>query len=351
MSAFESMARYGHEQLVFWSDPSAGLEAIIAIHSTVLGPSLGGCRMHPYAREHDALEDVLRLSRGMTYKAAVAGVALGGGKSVIIGNPDTDKSEDLLRSFGRFVETLKGRYTASEDIGTNMWDLAVMAAETDHVASDYTGAEGDMNFLTALGTYEGMRAAVEHALGLDSLAGLTVAVQGLGHVGLPLCGLLRQAGARLLVADVRPDLVESAVAQFDAEAVDPEAILNAPCDVFAPCAMGAVLDDRTIPALRCRVVAGSANNALAEPEHGRLLHGRGIILAPDYVINGGGLIAEASRLEGLDFTAARQRVMAVHGNVDAVLDLAERGGIAPSDAADRYAEERLAAAGGVEAQA
>jgi leucine dehydrogenase len=344
VSPFDEMARSGHEEVLFRHDPATGLKAIIAVHSTVLGPALGGCRMYPYEREEDALDDVLRLSRGMTYKAAVAGVPLGGGKSVILGDPIRDKSEALLRSFGRFVGTLHGRYTASEDVGTSMDDLAVMRTETPHITGALSGPEGDINFLTALGTFEGLRAGVEHALGRTDLSGLVVAVQGLGHVGWPLCEMLAAAGAKLVVADVRAELVSRAGECFGAQAADPSAILTTECDVLSPCAMGAILDAQSIPRLRCRLVAGSANNVLRAPEHGVQLHERGIVLAPDYVVNAGGLIAEACQLASLDFAAARERVLGIHDTLTQVLQLAERDGIAPSDAADRLAEQRLAEA-------
>lgn len=342
MTTLAAMAEHGHEEVAHWYDPAVGLEAIIAIHSTALGPALGGCRMYPYAYEADALHDVLRLSRGMTYKAAVAGLPLGGGKAVIIGNPGTDGREALFRSFGRFVNTLGGRYVAGEDVGTGRRELAWMRLESAHVAEDLPG--GDMNELTALGVLQGMRATAAHAFGSDAPAGRTVAVQGLGKVGWPLCRMLREVGAELVVADVRSDVVDRAVAELGARAAAPDAILAEPCDVLAPCALGGVLDERSIPALRCRVVAGSANNVLATAEDGRRLHARGIVYAPDYVISGGGLIGDGCQREGLSFAAARERVLIVYDNVARVLDLAQRDGVPASDAADRLAEDRLAAA-------
>jgi leucine dehydrogenase len=341
MSTLAEMVGSGHEQVAYWHDRAVGLRAIIAIHSTALGPALGGCRMHPYVDEHDALRDVLRLSRGMTLKCAVAGVPLGGGKSVVLGDPDRDKSEELFRSFGRFVDTLGGRYTASVDVGTGQRDLDWMRLESAHVTLDLSGPEGDGNYLTALGTFAGIRAAAAHAFGSDSLAGRTVAVQGLGQVGWELCRLLHGAGAALVVADVREARVARAVEELGARAVAPEAILAERCDVLAPCALGGVLHERSIPALDCRVVAGCANNVLVTPRDGRRLHERGIVYAPDYVINAGGIITEACRQAGLTFSEARERVLAVHDNVARVLAMAHRDDIASSEAADRLAAERL----------
>lgn len=344
MATLDAMAAGGHEQVLYWSDPDAGLRAIIAIHSTLLGPALGGCRMHDYPSEQDALKDVLRLSRGMTYKAAVAGVPLGGGKSVIIGDPSRDKSDKLLRSFGRFVDTLEGRYTASEDVGTGKEDLDVMRTECDHISEDFDPEVGDMNSLTALGTFEGIRAALLFATGTSDLGGLHVAVQGLGHVGWPLCRMLVEAGCVVSVADVVPERVRAASQLFGARPVSSEEVLTLTCDILAPCALGGVVNDATVEAIDCRIVAGSANNVLAAPEHGEHLHARGITLAPDYVINAGGLIAEAARLAGASFEDAHRQVGAVFDNVLRVLEASRRDGVAPTTAADCVAEEILAEA-------
>lgn len=344
MATLGAMIDQGHELVAYAHDRKAGLRAIIAVHSTVLGPSLGGCRMFPYATEADALADVLRLSRGMTYKAAVAGVRLGGGKSVIIGDPSRDKSDRLLRAFGRFVDTLGGKYTASEDVGTSQADLDIMRSQSRFISEDYDPAAGDMNSLTALGTFEGIRASLSFLTGNADPAGLTVAIQGLGHVGWPLCRLLAEAGCDVMVTDLAPDRVAAAAKEFGARAVEPEAILDVECDVLAPCAMGGVIDHSTVDRVRCRIVAGSANNVLASPEDGERLHERGVIVAPDYVVNSGGLVAEAARLEGEDFATARARVGIVYDNVVRVLEAARRDGVSPGVAADRLAEEILSQA-------
>src|SRR5919202_209593 len=266
MQVFEKLAEYRYEQLVFCHDKTTGLRAIIAIHDTTLGPALGGCRMYPYASEEDAIVDVLRLARGMTYKAAESGLNLGGGKSVIIRDPRRDKSEELLRSFGRYIETLGGRYIVAEDVGTSTEDMEHIRIETSHVVGvDVThGGSGDPSPFTALGVREGMRACVEEVFGSPSLEGRTVAVQGLGNVGYQLCGLLHDEGANLMVTDLREQIVERAVQEFGAKPVDPDEILSLPCDVLAPCALGAVVNDASLSDFRCSIIAGSANNILLE---------------------------------------------------------------------------------------
>lgn len=343
MRIFEKLGEYNYEQVVFCHDGSTGLRAIIAIHNTTLGPALGGCRMYPYASEDAAVTDALRLARGMTYKAAASGLNLGGGKSVIIGDPQKDKSEALFRSFGRYIETLGGRYITAEDVGTSPEDMANIQVETSFVVGvDKTyGGSGDPSPFTALGVFQGMRACAEERFGTDSLAGRTVAVQGLGHVGYHLCRLLSEAGARLVVADVREESVERVVREFGAEAVEPGEILSVECDVFAPCALGGVLDDRTVPQLRCKVVAGSANNVLLEPRHGEMLAKRGILYAPDYVINAGGVINVADELEGYNEQRATKRVMRIFESIKAVIEVAKRDGVPTHVAADTLAIERV----------
>jgi leucine dehydrogenase len=315
MRVFEKLAEYRYEQLVFCHDKATGLRAIVAIHDTTLGPALGGCRMYPYASEDDAIVDVLRLARGMTYKAAASGLNLGGGKSVIIGDPHTDKSEALFRSFGRYIETLGGRYIVAEDVGTSTEDANYIRVETSHVVGvDVTrGGSGDPSPLTALGVLQGIRACVEEVFGTDSLEGRVVAVQGVGHVGYHLCRLLHGEGANL-----------------------------------APCALGAVLDDVTIPGLRCRIVAGSANNVLAESRHGESLSARGILYAPDYVINAGGLINVADELEGYNERRATKRVMRIEDRIRRIIAISKRDGVPTNVAADTLALERIAAISSME---
>ena len=347
MSIFEGLAEFGCEQLVFCHDDSTGLRAIIAVHDTILGPALGGCRMWPYPTEEEAVKDVLRLARGMSYKAAVSGLDLGGGKSVILGDPDRDKSGALFRAFGRFVNSLGGRYIVAEDVGTSPDDMDHVRFETSHVVGlDVArGGSGDPSRFTALGVLAGMRACAEEAFGSPALSGLTVAVQGLGHVGYGLCRLLHQGGAHLVVADLHPDAVERAVREFDARPVGPGEILSVPCDILAPCALGAVVNDDTLPDLKCAIVAGSANNVLAEGRHGDALAERGILYAPDYVINAGGLINVAAELEGYDEERARERVARIYYSVKNVIEISKRDGVPTNVAADRMALERLRHAG------
>lgn len=344
MQVFEKLAEFRYEQLVFCHDKATGLRAIIAIHDTTLGPALGGCRMYPYASEDEAIVDALRLARGMTYKAAASGLNLGGGKSVIIGDPHRDKSEALFRSLGRYIETLGGRYIVAEDVGISTGDMNFVQVETGYVVGvDVTyGGSGDPSPFTALGVVQGMRACVEEVFGTDSLTNRTVAVQGLGHVGYHLCRLLHNEGATLMVADIDASAVDRVAREFGAKAVGTDEILTLPCDVFAPCAMGAVLDDETIPNLHCRIVAGSANNVLHEARHGRALAERGILYAPDYVINAGGLINVADELEGYNERRATKRIMRIRDSVRSIIDISERDGVPTNVAADTLALERIA---------
>ena len=313
MGIFEQMAQYGHEQLVFCYDKSTGLRAIIAIHDTTLGPALGGLRMWQYEREEDAVTDVLRLSRGMTYKNSAMGLNLGGGKAVLWGDPRTDKSEELFRAFGKFVESLGGRYITAEDVGTTVEDLNYILMETDHAAGR-AELSGDPSPVTAYGVFMGLKAAVKKVFGTEELKGRKVAVQGLGKVGMALCEYLHDAGARLTVADINPEAVERAKREFGATVVAPDEIYGVECDIFAPCALGAVMNDDTIPQLKCRIVAGSANNQLKEPRHGDMLRERGILYAPDFVINGGGVInvAEEYHPAGYGRDRALARVATIY---------------------------------------
>ena len=296
MSVFSHPEFDAHEQVSFRDDSVSGLRAIIAVHNTRLGRALGGCRMWPYASDAEALTDVLRLSRGMTYKAALAGLPQGGGKSVIIGDPRHDKTPALIKAMGRFVDGFGGSYVVAEDSGTSVADMRLMAGETRHVGgladekSVAAGRTGDPSPATAMGVFIGIQAAVRAALGRDELKGLKVAVQGVGNVGFRLAKHLHEAGARLWVTDLHAQAVERCVREFGAQAVTMDSVHELDVDVYAPCALGAVLSDRTIPQIKAKVVAGAANNQLAQPKHDHALLERGILYAPDYVINAGGII-------------------------------------------------------------
>jgi len=336
--------RDAHEQVLSFHDPATGLHGVVAIHDRTLGPAMGGCRMWPYADEAAAVRDAMRLSRGMTFKNAVAGLPIGGGKAVIIGDPRTDKTEALFRAFGRFVHTLQGRYVTAEDVGVSVQDMEWVRQETPYVAG-LRGASGDPSPMTARGVFVGIQSAARHRLGATSLRGVRVAVQGLGHVGSHLCRELHQAGASLIVSDIHQDAVSAIVEQYDAVAVAPDAILGVDADVFAPCALGAVLNDRTIADLRVAIVAGAANNQLESERHAEALRQRGILYAPDYVINAGGIINAASELEGpYDRHRVLARVEGIAGTLDHIFARAESDQVSPAEVADALALERLSAA-------
>lgn len=345
MSVFESPAFDDHEGIHFFSDPASGLRAIIAIHSTVLGPAAGGCRMYPYASDEDAIFDALRLSKGMSFKCALGNVPMGGGKSVIIGDPKTDKSEDLFRAFGRAVDTFGGGYHTGEDVGTTMRDMDWALQECAYIHGTSSEASGDPGPATAIGVLAGINAAVRHKLGRDELAGLTIAIQGVGSVGADLARLLHQLGARLIVADIDPAAVQKCVTEFGAEAVGVDDILGAEAEVFAPCALGAVFDDDSIPRLNCDIVAGSANNQLLEDRHGAALKERGILYAPDYVINGGGVIWIADAMkDGFHPDRATERLHGIGHVLSEIFQRAEAEDHATNDIADIIARERIEAA-------
>jgi leucine dehydrogenase len=345
MDLFHQMKGMGHERVLFCSNPDVGLQAIIAVHSTILGPGLGGVRMWPYANMDEALTDVLRLSRGMTYKAAAAGLNLGGGKAVIVGDPKKDKGEALFRSFGRFVDSLGGIYITAEDVGTDMEDMELILTETRWVTgvSPAQGGGGDPSPVTASGVLQGMKAAVRWHFGDASLAGRTVAIQGLGSVGYHLATYLKEEGARIFGADIDPEVTEQAHRELGVEIVPPGEILGVECDVLAPCALGAVLNDRTIPALRCKIVAGAANNQLAEEERdGNALAERGILYAPDFVINAGGLINVYNELmPRYNRQRALRMTRGIYLNMTRVFQIAREESIPTSLAAERVAEERI----------
>lgn len=337
-----------HEQVVFCRDARSGLRAIIAIHNTRLGPSLGGCRMYPYASEADAITDVLRLSRGMTYKSAVANLPLGGGKSVIIGDPKQDKSERLLEAMGEAVERLAGRYIVAEDSGTSVPDIQVMARRTSHLSgiaekqsADGSSRSGDPSPMTAWGTFVGIRAAVRERLGRDDLDGVKVAIQGVGNVGMHLARHLSEAGARLVVCDTNEESTQQAAKRFDAEVVSTDAIFDQPVDVFAPCAMGAVINDQTLPRLQVSIVAGAANNQLATSAHGEALRQRGILYAPDYVINAGGVIDVCYERLGEGQERIQREVNAIEQTLAEIFEISRREARPTHQVADQLAESRF----------
>ncbi|MFD2189919.1 Glu/Leu/Phe/Val family dehydrogenase [Pistricoccus aurantiacus] len=333
-----------HEQVVFGSDEASGLKAIIAIHNTRLGPALGGLRIYPYASEEDALSDVLRLSRGMTYKSALANLSLGGGKAVIIADPRRDKTPELLRALGRLVDSLGGRYITAEDSGTSEADMRVIAEETAWVSGirQATEESGDPSPFTAHGVFIALRCAVRHRLGRDDLSGLRVAIQGVGHVGAELARRLKEAGAELVLADVNPENVDALARELDARVFSPDEILEAEVDVLAPCALGGALNEAVCERLKAKVIAGAANNQLATPESGEILHRRGILYTPDYVANAGGVIEIAFQRQK-DY--CRADVLAHIEGIEATLDeiflRSHREERSPAWIADRLAEERF----------
>ena len=339
----------GHEQVVFCSDPGSGLRAVIAIHSTALGPALGGTRFYPYATEDDAVADALRLSRAMSYKNSLAGLDLGGGKAVIIGDPRTDKTEALLRAYGRFVEALGGRYLTACDVGTYNADLDVVARETRfaHGRSLAYGGCGDSSVLTAYGVFQGMRAAAEHRWGTPSLAGRTVAVAGVGKVGSELVDLLAADGAELVVTDVDPAAIDRVRARHPQVrvAADTAELVGMPHDVYAPCALGGALDAATVATLPARIVCGGANNQLVTPRIADDLLARGILYAPDYLVNAGGVIQVEDERHGFSFERARARAAGIFDVAQRVFRTADADGVSPAVAADRLAEERIRSVG------
>lgn len=344
MSVFQRMEAGGHQQLIFCRDRSTRLRLLIGIHDTTLGPALGGCRMWPYATEEAAVEDVLRLSQGMTYKSAASGQDYGGGKAVLWGDPAHDKSEALFRALGQFIAGLQGRFITGTDVGTTSWDFTWARQETEHLVAlpEDWGGSGDSSLTTAFGVWNGMRACAREVWGDGSLAGRSVAIQGVGKVGHHLCRYLQEDGARLVVADLEPQRAERAKAEFGARVVGPGEISAVECDIFSPNALGAVLDDDTIPRLRCRVVAGSANNQLADDlRHAAMLHARGILYAPDYVINAGGLIQVCDELRGFDRQRAMTRVAAIHEALLHIFAIARQRGINTHQAATVMVEQRL----------
>ena len=348
MSVFELGA--SHEQVVFCNDPASGLRAIIAIYSTALGPALGGTRFYPYDSEDDALADVLNLSKAMAYKAACAGLDLGGGKAVIIGDPATDKTEALLRAYGRFVQAVGGRYYTACDVGTYVEDMDVIARECSFVTgrSPAHGGAGDSSILTAYGVFQGMRAAAQVAWGVATLRGRRVGISGVGKVGHYLVEHLLEDGAEVVVADVAQDAVDRVrLLHPEVDAVAPDALIDEQMDVYAPCALGAALSDESVPRLSARIVCGAANNQLAHPGIEKLLDERGVLYAPDYVVNSGGLIQVADEIGGYSEPRARMKAAEIFGTTRRIFELAVEEGVPPAVAADRLAERRMTEIGGL----
>jgi valine dehydrogenase (NAD+) len=333
-----------HEQVVFCSDQATGLKAIVAIHSTALGPGLGGTRFFPYASTADAVRDVLNLSRGMTYKNALAGLDLGGGKAVILGDPATDRTEALLRAYGRFVQSLNGRYITACDVGTYSADMDVIATECDFVTGRTVahGGAGDSSVLTAYGVFQGMRASAEAVWGAPTLSGRTVGIAGVGKVGRHLVQHLVDDGAQVVVTDVNPAAVEAVVQKYGATAVaDTDALVRAEIDVYAPCAMGGALTDEVVDVLTASIVCGAANNQLEHPGIEKALADRGILYAPDFCVNSGGVIQVADELEGFSFERAEQRASGIYETTKEVFALAQADSITPEEAAEKVAERRM----------
>ena len=346
MTVFESSDFDQHEHVAFGGDRASGLRAIIAIHNTQLGPAMGGCRMFDYVDDQAALRDVLRLSRGMTYKSALAGLPVGGGKSVIIGNPERDKTTALLHAMGEFIDSLGGRYIAAEDSGIGVDDVALLAQRTPHVSglAQANGCGGDPSPSTAYGVYLGIRTAVQQRLGSDSLQGLRVAIQGLGHVGFHLAGLLVADGAQVFGADVSQAHQRRAAKAHGIEHLPVDQVLTAEVDVLAPCALGAILNARSVESLRAGIVAGAANNQLESPGTADHLQDRGILYCPDFLINAGGIIDVYHQMQGSDRGSVRAQIERISATLKEVLYRADRCGRSPQHIAEALAEETIAAA-------
>ncbi|MDT8368949.1 MAG: Glu/Leu/Phe/Val dehydrogenase [Longimicrobiales bacterium] len=340
MEIFERMARHEHEQLVLWSEPEFGYKGIIAIHDTTLGPALGGTRFMNYDSDEEAIVDALRLARGMTYKAAVAGLNLGGGKSVIIGDNRTRNREMIFRAHGRAVESLSGRYITAEDVGTSPDDMDFVLMETEHVTG-IMGRSGDPSPVTAWGVFMGIRATAAHRWQSEDLTGRTVAVQGLGHVGYHLCRYLHEAGAGLVVTDIDESRIQRVIEDFGAKKVGTDEIYRVEAEIFAPCALGAVINDDTLPNFAFEVICGAANNQLARSGHGEAVHEAGILYAPDYVVNAGGLINVYGELNEWSPERGKRKAEEIRGTCLEIFELAEEADIPTSEAADRVAEQRI----------
>ena len=341
MSVFDNSEYDNHEQVIFCRDTDAGLFAIIAIHDTTLGPAAGGCRMWHYDSIDEAVTDILRLSQAMSYKNALADLPLGGGKSVIIGDSNKDKNQKLLTSFAQFVQGLGGQYYTAEDVGIGINDVEVLAKTSDYVFG--LAATGDPSPFTARGCFEGIRAAVKHKLGRGSFEGLTAAVQGVGNVGRYVCKNLYEAGTKLIIADVNAKAAAYAVEKFGATAVTPDKIYSQDVDIFSPCAMGGILNDDTISQLKASIVAGVANNQLAEPRHGRLLYNKGVLYAPDYVINAGGMLNASGDIFGeYDINQVMERVTHLYDATLGIFEVAKKKNQPTNEVADTMARQKIA---------
>ncbi len=344
MLSFERLYKDGHEEVVFFSDPSCNLKAIIAIHNTVLGPALGGTRMWPYSSEEEALEDVLRLSKGMTYKASVSGLNLGGGKAVIIGDPEKDKSEALFRAYGRFIESLNGRYITAEDVNIGVEDIEHVYTETNNVCgvAKTHGGSGNPSPYTALGVFRGMEASATKVWGSKSLKGKTVALQGAGSVGRNLGEILFNEGAKVFVNDINEKNIELFKEMCpNAEVLSSDEIYDVDCDIYAPCALGATINDDTIERLKCKIVCGAANNQLKENKHGNILKDKDILYAPDYLINAGGLMNVSIEFEGWSDNKARRMINTIYDTTLKVFKISENENIPVYQATDLLAEKRI----------
>jgi leucine dehydrogenase len=343
MAVFEKLKDKQHEQLIFFREPVSGLKAIVAIHDTTLGPAIGGVRMREYPGEEEAIKDALALSRSMTYKAAGAGVNFGGGQTVVMGDPRRDKSEALWRALGRFIDGLGGRYVAGQDVGTSVDDMDYMRTETKYVVGipSSRGGSGDPSPVCAYGVVKGLEACWQVARGSDELKDVHVAVQGVGNAGSQVVDMLMAQGSRITVADTDEEALRRITQRHRVEVVDPEAIFDVDCDIFCPCALGGILNEDTAKRLRCGIVAGAANNQLADGASGTLLHERGILYAPDYIINAGALINVADEIYGYDRERAMRKTGAIKDVLLRVFENAEEQGIPTNEAADRFAEERI----------
>jgi len=344
MELFDTLAEMGHEELVVASDPSCGYRGIIAVHSTALGPALGGTRFWQYDSDEAAITDALRLSRGMTYKNAVAGLDLGGGKSVILGDNRTKDRENIFRAHGRFVESLGGRYITAEDVGTGTSDMDYVHMETKHVAG-LKDKSGDPSPVTAHGVFRAIQASAKYRWGSDDLNGKVVTIQGVGNVGRYLAGELHEAGATLVISDIHPERTERVARETGATVVEGDAIYTTKADIFAPCALGGIINDDTLPMLRVEVIAGGANNQLLEERHGDQLEEMGMQYAPDYVANAGGVINVFGEVAGWDAERALRKADEIYDTILSIFEIAESDGIPSYVAADRLAERRLQSAG------